>query len=157
MEPTAGVGVPALRRGPDVVPLELILGFSDTAVVLLPSVRAFPTGLQIEMCLQLHHPGDDEGLFRELDESSPGVDPANVPGDAAWRAGRFTWGVQFADGRRVTNLDPSPYEHRRPAPAEPNHPVLQLNGGDSTQQTASLDYWLWPLPVDGRIIWRSLV
>ena len=85
---------------PDVVPLELVLGFSDTAVVLLPSVRAFPTGLQIEMCLQLHHPGDDVGLFRELDESSPGVDPANVPGDAAWRAGRFTWGVQFADGRR---------------------------------------------------------
>jgi len=49
----------------------------------------------------------------------------------------------------VTNLDPSPYEHRRSAPAEPNHPVLQLNGGDSTQQTASLDYWLWPLPPAG--------
>jgi len=36
-----------------------------------------------------------------------------------------------------------------PLPPSRINPVLQLNGGNSTQQTTSLDYSLWPLPPTG--------
>jgi hypothetical protein len=73
------------------------------------------------------------------------------------------WGFEFADGRRVTNVDP-PWppisEHVEPAswplgsdhvdPAwEPDRPVLIGGGGGGGDRSVDRDYWLWPLPPAG--------
>ncbi|HEY4990540.1 MAG TPA: hypothetical protein VII33_00480 [Nakamurella sp.] len=40
---------------PGTVPIDLVLGRSDNAVVLLTGVRAFPTGLQIGLAVRIRH------------------------------------------------------------------------------------------------------
>jgi hypothetical protein len=72
--------------------------------------------------------------------------------DADWQAGRLKWGFEFADGRRVTNLDPwPPYPDERDPAWEPDRPVLIGGGGGGGDRYVDVDYWLWPLPPAGRL------
>jgi len=63
--------------------------------------------------------------------------------DADWQAARLTWGFGLADGRRVTNVDPSPYQEQ---PNQDHH---------RSARSADRDYWLWPLPPPGGLRWRA--
>ena len=130
--------------------MDLVVGRSDKAVVLLNLIRAFPTGLQISLTVRVRQPTSHGDLAREgLMYQDP------VQGDTAGRAGRRKWGFGFADGRRVTNVDPPP-DHppiSRPGDAldwMPDHPMLMTNlGGSNGPRAVDMDAWLWPLPPPG--------
>lgn len=141
---------------PGVVPVELVLGRSENAVVLLTGIRAFPTGLDMTLSVRLR------GTVRRGDLGSEVYDgPYAHDRDAGWHASRLKWGIEFADGRRVTNIDmppcaEEPHAGRWPAPAElgsrePDHPVLQGGGGSGGERSVDRSYWLWPLPPPGQL------
>lgn len=89
---------------PGTVQVDLVLGRSDNAVVLLTGVRAFPTGLQIDLAVRIRQWDPRRDLAGEL------LSFRNDP-DAPSRAGRLMWGLGFADGLKVTSVDPPPQGH----------------------------------------------
>ena len=113
---------------PGVVPVELVLGRSDSTAVLLTGIRAFSTGLQMNLAVRVR------GRVARRDLNSEVFDgPYRHDMDPDWQAGRLKWGFELADGRRVTNVDPWPeqpnQDHTRPHHPddwkwEPDHPVL---------------------------------
>lgn len=140
---------------PGVVPIELVLGRSTTTVVALTGMRAFPTGLHMNLAVRARGKGSRRDLHSEVFDGPHRHDMA-----AQWQVGRLKWGFELADGRRVTNVDPWPeqpnQDHRRPHHPddwlwEPDHPVLQGGGGGGGDRSVDRDYWLWPLPPTGRL------
>jgi hypothetical protein len=141
---------------PGVVPVEVVLGRSDSTVVALTGMRAFPTGVQMNLAVRVRGPVARRDLHSEVFDG-----PYNHGMDAQWQAGRLKWGFELADGRRVTNVDPWPqppdHDHSHPHDAddwlrwEPDHPVLQGGGGGGGNRSVDRDYWLWPLPPAGRL------
>ncbi len=140
---------------PGVVPVELILGRSESTVVALTGIRAFPIGLEMTLSVRLRGSITAFDLNAELFDG-----PYRHDMGAEWQAGRLKWGFELADGRRVTNVDPSvweemPPEHQSAGPDarswEPSRPVLQGGGGGSGPRDSDRTYWLWPLPPAGGI------
>ena len=59
------------------------------------------------------------------------------------------FGMQFADGSKVTNLPgPLPGPPRGGGEPPPG-PVLQQSGGSGGDREWRQDYWVWPLPPPG--------
>lgn len=144
---------------PGIVPVELVLGCSDTTVVFLTGMRAFPIGLGMTLGVRVR--GPLRGRRRDL---STEVFDGPYPHDMgpAWQAGRLKWGFELADGRRVTNIDPPAWseqpnqDHHRPHHPEdwkwePDHPVLAGGDGGGGPRSVDRDYWLWPLLPPGRL------
>ena len=144
---------------PGVVPVELVLGRSESAVVALTGMRAFPTGLAMTLHVRLH------GSVRGFDLHAEVFDgPYRHDRGPEWQAGRLKWGFEFADGRRVTTVDPptwsdtedeaSDFASYRPLASlvEPSRPILTPGGGGCGQRDADRGYWLWPLPPAGRLL-----
>ena len=71
------------------------------------------------------------------------------------------WGLGFADGRKVTNVDPPPEGHPRGWSGDecdwvPDHPILLITGGSSTGSRAvDVACWLWPLPPPALCTWSA--
>ena len=140
---------------PGVVPVELVLGRSASTVVMLTGMRAFPTGLQMNLSVRLRGKAARRDLHSEVFDGQYSHDM-----DADWQERRLKWGFELADGRRVTNVDPWPHQpnedHSRPHPPddwlwEPGHPVLMGGGGGGGSSSVDRDYWLWPLPPAGSL------
>jgi hypothetical protein len=151
---------PAWRGAPDdvlpgVVPVELIIGQSGSTAVMLTGMRAYPAGLGMQLGVRVRGRVHRRDLNGEVFDG-----PYTHDMDADWQAGRLKWGFEFADGKRVTNVDP-PWptisDHVGPAswppgsdrvdPAwEPDWPVLIGGGGGGGDRSVDRDYWLWPLP-----------
>jgi hypothetical protein len=55
----------------------------------------------------------------------------------------FRFGVEYADGRKATNIGHPPFGE------EPTGPVLMQRGGGGGGRSWSFGYWLWPLPPPG--------
>lgn len=140
---------------PGVVPVELVLGRSSSTVVALTGMRAFPTGLQMNLAVRVRARTARRDLNSEVFDG-----PYQHDRDSQWQAGRLKWGFELPDGRRVTNVDPWPeqpqQEHGRGHHPDdrlwqPDHPVLHGGGGSGGQRSVDRDYWLWPLPPAGRL------
>jgi len=58
-------------------------------------------------------------------------------------------GIEFADGRKATNLEMLRALHERQAGAQPVGPVLQMMGGGGDGWRWDQRHWLWPLPPAG--------
>jgi hypothetical protein len=133
---------------PGVVPVELIIGLSESAVVMLPSIRAYPAGLSISIGVRVRGPMHRTDLHSEI------LSPYTRDLDAEWQATRLKWGFELPDGARVTNLDPRPWsphsDQLNPTP-EPDGPVLTAKRAGGGPRSVNLDYWLWPLPRSGPI------
>ena len=130
---------------PGVVPVELVIGRSEQAAVLLTGMRAFPTGVAMTL-----HVLARVSLGRRFDLNDEVFDgPYRHDQDEAWRRDRFKWGFEFSDGRRVTSVDPWPGsfdpEH------VPDRPVLSGGGGGGGSRSVRRSYWLWPLPPPGTL------
>ena len=140
---------------PGVVPVELVLGRSGTAVVALTGMRAFPDGLHMNLAVRVRGRRGRHDLHGEVFDG-----PYRQDTTEQWQAGRLKWGFELADGRRTTNIDPWPQQpdqdHSRPHHRddwlwEPDHPVLHGGGGGGGSDSVDRDYWLWPLPPAGRL------
>jgi hypothetical protein len=121
---------------PGVVPVELVIGRSDHAVVMLSGMRAFPIGLAMTLHVRLRHRIRRFALHEEVFDG-----PYRHGQGKEWQQQRLKWGFEYSDGRRATNID------WEPEPSE--GPVLSGGGGGGSAQTADRDYWLWPLPPSG--------
>jgi hypothetical protein len=89
-------------------------------------------------------------LLRALGDSSlrplntlPGIAPVELVIARTDELLRF--GVQFADGRKATNLDRPSYDPDR----EPDRPVLNQHGGGGGGLAWDMGHWVWPLPPPG--------
>lgn len=151
---------PAWQGAPDdvlpgVVPVELILGRSESTVVMLTGMRAFPTGLGMRLGVRVRGRVHRRDVHGEVFDG-PYAHDMNVE----WQAGRLKWGFELADGRRATNVD-LPLGHAlpdEPGPprfvpyfpvSKPDRPVLVGGGGGGSERSVDRDYWLWPLPPPG--------
>jgi hypothetical protein len=135
-----------------VVPVELVLGRSGSAAVILTGIRAFPTGLAMILGVRVRGKARTRDLHAEIFDG-----PFDHDRSAEWERGRLKWGFEFSDGVRVTNVDGSGWDdwHEafadgRPAPDwRPGRPLLVGGGGGGGSRSVDRDYWLWPLPPPG--------
>jgi hypothetical protein len=128
--------------------LNLVLGRSGKAALWIPSLGVYPDGF--ELSVEIRHRLDEDELehpfFMHLHlhrrrRRPPGeqLDPELV-----------RLGIEFADGRRATNLD-----ERMPfaLPGEPDEPptgpVLAVAGGGGGGGRWHANFWVWPLPPEG--------
>lgn len=129
---------------PGIVPVELIIGRSDQAAVMLTGMRAFTRGVAMSLHVRTRAPVKHLDLHEQVFYG-----PYRHDQDEEWQRSRLQWGFEFADGRRATNVDAMP-DLATPERA-PARPVLMGRGGGGGDQTVDRDYWLWPLPPRGEV------
>jgi hypothetical protein len=135
---------------PGVAPVALLLARTDDTVVALTDVRGYPNGFVFLLRLRW-------GLVADPYEQPPWPfpmlgSPSPLHGDP-FPDELLRFGVQFADGRRVTNMDGYPYV---PEGLPPDQPVLVEGGGLGGEggclgrgASWDLDQAVQPLPPPG--------
>ena len=137
---------PPENEVPVAVPIGAVLARSESSAVTLTGVQVYSTGVAL-------HVG-----VRCRPEALAGVDGGLH--DLLWagRRGRttaFMVGLEFADGRRASNLPRrlAPGERARPGlvgeDAGPDAVLFDQGGGSSSQLSADQSWWLSPVPPDG--------
>jgi hypothetical protein len=132
---------------PGAVPLELLLASNQRAAVAVTKLGAYPVGFDFEV-LVIVRDGDDD-----LDPNVIGHfhRPRRSRLDAKQEMLRF--GVQFADGGKVTNLPgPDGPRLRSRDDEPPPGPVLQQQGGGGGGGEWRQRFWVWPLPPPGPLV-----
>jgi len=124
---------------PGIAPVELIITRTDQTVVAIAGIQAYPTGFGFTLCLHLRNVStrEEQQLPYLLDRAPLGGDP--LPDEF------LRFGMQFADGRKATNLDQPSYDPDH----EPDRPVLIQQGGGGGGATWDMEHWVWPLPPPG--------
>jgi hypothetical protein len=135
---------------PGVAPVALLLARTDDTVVGLTDVRGYPGGFAFLLRMRWDVVADpyEEVPWPFPNWGSPDPLDGDLVPDELLR-----FGVQFADGRRVTNLDHYPFV---PEELPPDQPVLVEGGGVGSEggrlgRGASWDLELavQPLPPPG--------
>jgi hypothetical protein len=123
------------------VTLDLLLARSATAAVRVRHVVVFPNGFEFEVIAQFRATGDVYDPMHGLAglRGRPG-DALGVLSDEHLR-----FGVQFADGRKATNVGP-PLEYMSEGSSGP---MLKSLSGGAGHSMAHASYWVWPLPPSG--------
>jgi hypothetical protein len=134
--------LPAWLRPPaNVVPVDVPLGVliarTEAAVIAVPAVQVYPIGLSFSLMVRIR---DQPGTRVGVQHSQYAFDPSS---DDFVRLG-----VQFADGRKATNL----HRPRPPFDQPPAGPLLTPHGGSGSAGAWDTYYWLWPLPPPGRLL-----
>jgi hypothetical protein len=111
---------------PGVAPVSLVLARTDNTVVGLTDVRGYPTGFAFVLRVRWDLVADpyEQPLWPFPDWGHPDPLEAEPLPDELLR-----FGVQFADGRRVTNLDMYPFV---PENLPPDQPVL-VEGSEGSE------------------------
>jgi hypothetical protein len=139
VSPPAWLGPPH-RVLPGIAPAELIIARTEETVVAIAGIQAYPEGFVFTLSLRLRTLS-----VREEQQFPYLLDRAAVEGDAL--PDEFLrFGVQFADGRKATNLDRPAYDPEGPAP---DRPVLHQHGGGGGGSAWDMEHWVWPLPPAG--------
>jgi hypothetical protein len=125
---------------PASVGVDVKLGDSDRAAVYLSRPASYVDALRFDMIVVRRGdaPGDPAHFPMAMDISeSPGGAP--LPDEF------LRFGVEFADGRRVSNVDDDVLE---------GPPAISLIGlsGDSSGDYWRYEWYLWPLPKNGDLV-----
>jgi hypothetical protein len=139
-EPPSGYRIPVWLRPPDtmvpgIVPVELLLGRTDTDAVLVTDLRAYPTGLEFALTVR---PRPDLPDPRRHDPDRPSL---------PFRHHDLWLELHFADGRTPTTDSrrwPRTFETEQPDP-----PFLYYHGGGGCEGGWRSPHWLWGLPPPG--------
>jgi hypothetical protein len=139
VSPPAWLGPPH-NALPGIAPVELIVARTEDTVVAIAGIQAYPEGFGFTLNLRLRTvSAREEQQFPYL------LDRVGSEGNAL--PDEFLrFGVQFADGRKATNLDRPPYD---PEGQAPDRPVLNQHGGGGGGATWDMEHWVWPLPPAG--------
>jgi hypothetical protein len=138
-QPPSGYRIPAWLRPPEamvpgIVPVELLLGRTDTDAVLVTDLRAYPTGLEFVLTARPH---PDQLQQRRHDPD---------------RLHRFVYRdlwleLRFADGRRASNHPrswPRSFETHQPDPRS-----CTPTAGAGASAAGALATGCWGLPTPG--------
>jgi hypothetical protein len=139
VSPPAWAGPPG-NVLPGVVPVEVIIARTDQTVVAVTGMRAYPTGLGFTLHLRLRHisPRQERQFAALFGYGLPEGEP--LPDEF------LRFGVQFADGRKATNLG----RPRSTDDGEPDSPVLVEGGASGVGSSVwDAEQWVWPLPPPG--------
>ncbi len=126
------------------LPVDVVLASSAKAVVTLGSVLAYPEGFEFSYLILVRDPEVGERLPEMHHYRRRRADPeTKLPDDL------FRFGLEFADGSRVTTLE----QHRgfEQPPDQMRGPVLMPRGGGGSLDRWHGAYWVWPLPPEGPI------
>ncbi len=126
------------------VPLDVVLATSAKAVVTLGPAVAYPQGFELGYLVLPRDPKVGEHLTEmHRYQRRPANDEAGLPDEL------FRFGLEFADGARVTTLE----EHRAfdSRAGELQGPVLVPRGGGGSFDRWHGSYWVWPLPPAGPV------
>ena len=134
---------------PGVAPVALVLARTDDTVVGLTDVRGYPEGFVFVLRVRW-------GAVVDRDEEAPWPfphwgSPDPLDGDL-FPDELLRFGVQFADGRKVTNLDMYPFV---PEDLPPDQPVLVEGGGVGSEGGGGpwdLELAVQPLPPPGPLV-----
>jgi len=128
---------------PGMAPVAAILARTGETVVAVTGIRAFPTGFGFTLNLRLRNlpPHERRGFwpFPEFARHRG----RELPTDA------FRLTIEFADGRSVTNVDPSPSDPEVPAFEQPMLSSGPGTGGGVDGWSFDMDYRVRPLPPPG--------
>lgn len=133
---------------PGLVPVELTLGQSETAVVHISGIRVYPEGFQLAV-LQ----GTTDGAL--MNQSMMGMHDPQIL--ARIREGGLPdelmrFGLEFSDGSKVTSIDGmSRFTEVPDFETPPSSPVLMANGGGGGGTFWEQAFWCWPIPPSGDI------
>jgi hypothetical protein len=116
-----------------VVPVELLLARTQDNAVVLTAILAYPTGVGFTLSVRVRR-GIPRRRRRFHDQF----------GEAGLR-----FGVEFADGRKATNLDRYPPNFEAEEPDPPALTRTHSVGGDGRW---SSHHWLWGLPPAGPLV-----
>lgn len=130
------------------VPLGVVVARSERGVIALSHALAHSTGVSFTLAAHVGGltPKQSNTIFHEQHAGRLGLD--DLPD------GFLRFGVELADGQRVSNLGG---RHPHGAPDEsPRGPVLFQHGGGGGHSSGNaiswnLAFWLWPLPPAGTI------
>jgi hypothetical protein len=125
-----------------IVPLGLMLGRTAEAVVTVPVATAYPEGFVFVLDVRVRGHRKEELLrgpppwMHEFRRQEQGL-----PDDL------LRYGLEFADGSRVTSLERFPgFEDA------PQAPVLVPHGGSGGAGRWEQYCWVWPLPPEGPLL-----
>jgi hypothetical protein len=128
---------------PITLPIERVIARTDTAVVYLGALVAYPTGFEFD-------------VFVVSDGSDPELDPFGFGHRETGRRtgeiqpGLLRLGFAYADGTKATNTGAYFHWHEgsgRP----PDAPVMTGGHGGGGEGTWSTTLWVWPLPPPGAL------
>jgi hypothetical protein len=131
---------------PGVIALALVLARNDQVAVCVTHLGAYGTGFEFELHT-MATPDHDEldidpllfGPHRHR-RRRPGTEPG-LPDDM------LRFGLQFSDGGKVTNVN----EHHH-LDEPPTGPVMHQGGGSGGGGDWRQNYWVWPLPPPGPLL-----
>jgi hypothetical protein len=116
---------------PVALPLNALLGRTDDAAVALTGLQVFSSGLTFDLAVRVRSP---------LEPGHRGL--SDLVFDHGETSGRLLLGVEFADGRRGSNVH---------GPGDPPDVVFHPGGGGGGQLSVDQSWWLNPLPPDGPV------
>ena len=132
------------------MPVKRILARTDSVVVVLADVVAYPSGCQFGLQLAARRGSLPVGKWRDLHDLFFGERWPDEHGNEQLPDATLRCGVQFADGVKATNIDSRPYWDT-PETSAPAPPVFieaggGEGGGSDHELRSSRGFWLWPLP-----------
>lgn len=136
-----------IRPGPwvgGVLPVEVVVGLSNSAAVVAGRIIAYPDGFRIEVTTYLHR-------SVRIPDGPPwhlGLMGHRVPGQGRGVPDEMLrFGLAWPDGRQATNLDD--WDRWPPPEPEESGHGLEINGGGGSQNEFRADCWAWPVPGPG--------
>jgi hypothetical protein len=121
------------------ISLHIVLARTDDVAVAITNGAGYPTGFELTLTLRRRREAGflDPFTWHYVHARS---DRPELPDEA------FRFGIQFADGRKATNVG-------TPWPEDPENapegPVLVPHGGGGGGHTFRQELWVWPLPPAG--------
>jgi hypothetical protein len=121
-----------------VMPVNMVLAQSPRAAVTLGSITAYPDGFEFDYLIRSTSEELGQSLAEHLHRRRAGAD---LPDDL------FRFGVEFADGTRVTSIGSG---HPFGSPGT-GGPAMVPRGGGGNFQRWEGKWWVTPLPPPGRL------
>lgn len=120
-----------------VVPLSMVLARSDDVAVVVAGVQAHRAGFAFTLsALVRRQPRLDHDVFRQVAGHAPAGE-------------RLLLGLEFADGRRGSNIDTATAWPPALAAGGPQAISVMDSGGSGGGRRFDLHFWVTPLPPEG--------